>query len=100
MRLNRKRPPVGDLIFYGLCLLAGFYFAFAAIQGDYGVVRQVQITAEREALVKERDRLKGEAAHMTNLTRRMSDEYLDLDLLDQQARDILGLARSDEIIIH
>ena len=37
---------------------------------------------------------------MANLTRRMSDEYLDLDLLDQQARDILGLARSDEIIIH
>jgi cell division protein FtsB len=37
---------------------------------------------------------------MTNLTHRMSDEYLDLDLLDQQARDVLGLARSDEIVIH
>lgn len=100
MRLNRKRPPVGDLIFFGLCLLAGSYFAFAAIQGDHGVFLRMQISAEREALERERARLQDETAHMANLTRRMSDEYLDLDLLDQQARDVLGLARSDEIIIH
>ncbi len=100
MRFNRKRPPVGDLIFYGLCLAAGAYFTFAAVQGDYGVFRRVQITAEREALNLERERLQNETAHMANLTRRMSDEYLDLDLLDQQARDVLGLARSHEIIIH
>jgi hypothetical protein len=33
------------------------------------------------------------------LTRRMSDDYLDIDLLDQQSRDILGQIRADEIII-
>jgi len=36
---------------------------------------------------------------MENLTKRMSDEFLDLDLLDQQARDILGYVRSTEIVI-
>jgi cell division protein FtsB len=36
---------------------------------------------------------------MENLTHRLSDTYLDLDLLDQQARDVLGLLRSDEIVI-
>jgi cell division protein FtsB len=36
---------------------------------------------------------------MENLTRRLSDDYLDLDLLDQQARDVLGLLRHDEIVI-
>jgi cell division protein FtsB len=100
MRLNRKRPPVGDLIFFGLCLAAGSYFTFAAIQGDYGVFRRMQIGAEAETLGAERGRLHNDVAHMTNLTHRMSDEYLDLDLLDQQARDVLGLARSDEIVIH
>jgi cell division protein FtsB len=99
MRLNRKRPPVGDLIFFGLCLAAGSYFTFAAVQGDYGVFRRVQITAEKEALSQERDRLRADEARMVNLTRRMSDEYLDLDLLDEQARSVLGLARSDEIVI-
>ena len=36
---------------------------------------------------------------MANLTHRLSDNYLDLDLLDQQARDVLGLIRADEIVI-
>lgn len=36
---------------------------------------------------------------MENLTKRLSDEYLDLDLLDEQARDVLGLLRGDEIVI-
>ena len=41
----------------------------------------------------------GDVARMENLTRRLSDDFLDLDLLDQQARDVLGLLRSDEIVI-
>jgi cell division protein FtsB len=36
---------------------------------------------------------------MENLTTRLSDNFLDLDLLDQQARDVLGLIRTDEIVI-
>jgi cell division protein FtsB len=36
---------------------------------------------------------------MQNLTRRMSDEYLDLDLLDERAREMLGLIRADEVIL-
>ena len=36
---------------------------------------------------------------MDNLTRRLSDTYLDLDLLDQQARSVLGMIRSDELVI-
>jgi len=36
---------------------------------------------------------------MYNLTRRLSDTYLDLDLLDQHARSILGMIRADEIVI-
>ena len=36
---------------------------------------------------------------MENLTKRMSDDYLDLDLVDEQARKVLGMVRSDEIVI-
>ena len=58
----------------------------------------MQIDAEAAALKLERDRLAAEVAQMENLTRRLSDEFLDLDLLDQQARDVLGLLRNDEIV--
>lgn len=73
---------------------------FASVQGDFGLFRRVQIEAELATLTEERDRLTEEVAMLDNKTRRLSDTYLDLDLLDAQARDILGLIRPDEIVLH
>ncbi len=77
----------------------GVYFAYAAVQGPSGILRRVQLQAETQELIQQRDRLQAEVDRMRNLTRRLSDEYLDLDLLDERARDVLGLVRADEIII-
>lgn len=93
------RRDLGGLVFLALAFALGVYFTFAAVQGDYGLFRRVAITAEAEALAAERDRLAAELAEMQNLTRRLSDDYLDLDLLDEQARDVLGYMRADEIAI-
>jgi len=81
------------------CFGLGPYFTFAAVQGDYGVLRRIQIDAETAALAEERDRLELELADLRNKTRRLSDDYLDLDLLDERARSVLGMMRADEIII-
>ncbi len=75
------------------------YFTFAAVQGDYGVFRRVEIAADHAALTVELAQLQSEVARIENLTQRLSDDYLDLDLLDQQARDVLGMIRADEIVI-
>ena len=99
MSNSQMRPAVGGMFYYMLALTLGVYFTFAAVQGDYGVFRRVQISAEAENLVIERDQLMADLAQLKNLTHRMSDAYLDLDLLDQQARDVLGYVRSDEIVI-
>jgi cell division protein FtsB len=93
------RPALGSLLLLTVAATVGAYFAFAAVQGDYGVFRQVQIRAEIRGLTAERDRLAMELAAMQNLTKRLSDDYLDLDLLDEQARDVLGYQRADEIVI-
>jgi cell division protein FtsB len=89
----------GGLACLGLACALGVYFTFAAVQGDYGMFARVAIKAEAESLQAERDRLTAELAEMRNLTHRLSDDYLDLDLLDQQTRDVLGYMRSDEIAI-
>ncbi|NEY89282.1 FtsB family cell division protein [Tabrizicola oligotrophica] len=94
-----SRLSLGGIFYMVLAFTLGGYFTFAAVQGDYGVFRRVQINAEAEALRAERDRLAGELAAMSNLTHRLSDTYLDLDLLDQQAREVLGYMRADEIVI-
>lgn len=89
---------------YGLILpvaLLGFggYFVFAAVQGEYGVFRRVELDAEKAVLLAELDLLSEQAAIMRDRTERLSDDYLDLDLLDERARTVLGMARGDEIIV-
>lgn len=90
---------VGPAIYFLVCFCAGLYFTFAAIQGSYGIFRRVQIDTEIAQLTDERDALKAETDRLTNLTHRLSDNYLDIDLLDERAREVLGLTRPDEIVI-
>lgn len=96
---TQSRPAFGGVLYLVLAFGLGSYFVFAAVQGDYGVFRRVQIRAEAQALTDERDRLARELAAMQNLTHRLSDDYLDIDLLDEQARNVLGYVRADEIVI-
>lgn len=97
--MSRQRPALGAAIYFLTTFTLGSYFTFAAVQGDYGVFRRVQIDAEAKMLTEERDKLAAELAVLSNKTLRLSDEFLDIDLLDEQARDVLGLIRADEIVI-
>jgi cell division protein FtsB len=97
--LRRNRPPLGALFYFLGTIMLGLYFTFAAVQGDYGLFKRIEVKAEGEAMQTELASLQAEVTRMENLTTRLSDNFLDLDLLDQQARDVLGLIRTDEIVI-
>ncbi|ETW11751.1 septum formation initiator [Roseivivax marinus] len=99
MTRSRPRPALGALLYFVGALVIGGYFTFAAVQGDYGLFRRAEIEVETRQQAEELSQLHTEVARMENLTRRLSDEYLDLDLLDQQARDVLGLVRADEVVV-
>lgn len=94
-----ERLSISALVFFVIMALLGIYFAFAAVQGPSGVLRREQIKADTRELVAQRDKLQSEVDRMRNLTHRLSDEFLDLDLLDERARDVLGYTRPDDIII-
>lgn len=99
MSAANSQRSFGGLAYLVLVVPVGISFTFAAVQGDYGMFARVAINAEAETLRAERDKLATDLAEMQNLTHRLSDDYLDLDLLDQQTRDVLGYMRSDEIAI-
>ena len=84
--------PIGLLTFGG-------YFAFAAVQGESGVLRRIELEAQRTELRAELSLLRAQVDALRSRTRRLSDAYLDLDLLDERSRDVLGLVRADEIVI-
>jgi len=95
MSSTRNSPGLTSLLMFCVLFALGAYFTFAAVQGDFGIFRRVQVEAEVDTLRAELDMLEAQVAEMRNKTRRMSDGYLDLDLLDMQAREILGLMRAD-----
>ena len=95
-----KRPSIGVVVYFAVMFSLGLYFTFASVQGDFGLFKRVQIEAEAATLAIEKERLTIEVASLENKTKRMSDDFLDLDLLDEQARDVLGLIRTDEIALN
>jgi cell division protein FtsB len=88
----------------GLCLtaalmLVGGYFTFTAVQGTYGLFQRIQIEAEAARLNAQLETLRAETGRMEVLTHRLSDDFLDLDLLDERARSVLGYTRPQDIVL-
>jgi cell division protein FtsB len=89
----------GNAIF--AIVLVGFtgYLAYAGIQGRYGLFRLAEVEAEESRLRADLASLQAERTTVANKVHRLSSEGLDLELLDEQARKVLSLGRSDEIMI-
>ena len=99
MAETRSSIPWVIICVFTISLSLGLYFTFAAVQGDFGILRRAEINHDLRKLQVEIGSINVEIADLKNLTRRLSDHYLDLELLDQQARDVLGYVRTDELVI-
>ena len=99
MAETRSSIPWVIICVFTISLSLGIYFTFAAVQGDFGILRRAEINHDLQKLQVEIGIINVEIADLKNLTRRLSDHYLDLELLDQQARDVLGYVRTDELVI-
>lgn len=97
--MRKTNPAIGALFFFGLASVLALYFTFAAVQGSFGLFNRVQVQAQITELEAQRDHLQTELVELRNKTARLSDDFLDLDLLDERARDVLGLARPNEVVI-
>jgi cell division protein FtsB len=75
------------------------YLGFAGLQGEHGLLRLLQIEAKETRLAAELEALRAEREAIVNKTERLSTGSIDLDLLDERARKVLGLGRPDEIIL-
>ncbi len=88
-----------EITLSAVCLILCFYFIIASFKGDFGVSSKYQRLAKEKALTKELKLLNEETKAVKNKIKRLSDTSLDLELLDQQARKILGLIGEDELVV-
>lgn len=97
-RLLSSRAALGSVFSFAVIGLT-CYFAYAALQGDTGLVEQVRLAREEAELEARLSELRSERARIETLTRRLDERSLDLDLLDERSRSVLGLARADEVVV-
>jgi cell division protein FtsB len=97
--MDRQSCSYCGVLFAGFVLSAMGYLSFAALQGDHGFFRLVQVEAQEAQLADELAGLEAERATIANRVRRLATDTLDLDLLDERARAVLGLGHPDEIVI-
>ena len=75
------------------------YLSFAALQGEHGLLSLFRVEAQESRLKEELAALRTERAAIANKTERLSSGHLDLDILDEQARKVMGFGRPNEIIL-
>ena len=94
-----KNLKILEIISTAVCFILCLYFIIASFNGEFGVSAKYQLLAKEKVLTKELDLLIEETKAMRNKIRRLSGTSLDLELLDQQARKILGMIGEEELII-
>jgi cell division protein FtsB len=96
---DSRRWQFGRVLFFVASLALLFYLAFAALHSEYGLIRLIQIEEQEIRLRLELAGVRTERAAIAAKTTQLSGERPDLDLLDERARQVLGLGRPDELLI-
>ena len=99
VRLGRRPLTRARLIKPLLALLVVFYLGFNALHGERGLYALVREQREFAALHTELEHTRAERARVEHRVVRLRSESLDLDLLDEQMRRMLGVMKNDEIVV-
>ena len=88
------------LVAFSLAALSiAAYFSWSAIGGNSGRMERVNIDSIANEKGEELQVLSTRRKELENKVQRLSDDQLDLDLLDEQLRRRLHMARTDETIL-
>ncbi len=97
--IKKIRAKLVDLSFLIIFSFLIFYFTFAGLKGDYGLLKNLENIAKINTLEIELNTLKSKKLELESKVVRLGESFIDLELLDEQARKMLGMARSNEIIL-
>ncbi|MDR2794567.1 MAG: septum formation initiator family protein [Holosporaceae bacterium] len=80
-----------------ICIVG--YFLFHMFSGARGAVSWMKLSHEVATLERELASIREENAFLENKIKLIKNDNLDLDLLEEQARNILGMAQENDVIV-
>ncbi|MGR3718111.1 MAG: FtsB family cell division protein [Thermohalobaculum sp.] len=86
-------------VIYILLIAVLAVFGHSALQGEHGLAALRQAEALEAELTAELAGVGEERRELENRVRRLGLRHLDLDLLDERARAMLGYVRREELVI-
>jgi len=96
---QHKKSKTGILIVPAITIAFLSYFGFHAWHGQYGINSKYQLEDRLAVLAAELDRVRSQRLTMERRVQLLKDGSLERDMLDQQARYMLDLARPEEVVI-
>ncbi len=94
------RIPIFELVYFSFCLILSIYFLLATFKGEYGLFKKYQLLATENVLKIELIHETEKKRVLQNKVNRLSISSLDLELLDEQARRVLGMIGDRELIFY
>ena len=88
-----------EITLLSVCLILCLYFIIASFNGEFGVSAKYHLLAKEKILANKLNTINKETEIIKNRIKRLSNTSLDLELLDQQARIILGMIGEEELIV-
>ncbi len=76
-----------------------FYFTYHLVSGEKGVLAMIKLEQRLEVAQAEYDAVKLDRIKKQHRVSMLYNDSLDMDLLDTQARKILGVAQEKEFVL-
>jgi cell division protein FtsB len=96
---QRKQSKIKPLLVPLGCLLVLGYFAYHAVEGDYGLFALGKLGERVAELEDELAAVRADRVRMMDHVALMRSENLDRDMLDERARQALNMADAKDIVI-
>lgn len=75
------------------------YFGYHAVEGERGLLSYFSMKHRMATTVETLDDLKAERTALERRVRLLRPDGLDLDMLEERAREVLNVVHEDEIVI-
>lgn len=89
---------IRESVFSVVIALSLLYLTFHALNGDYGVYALIKESVKREKIEQTQRQLTKERETLEHKVALLSGKTIDLDLLDEQTRRVLGYTDAQELI--